>query len=170
MDQLVFLLALHAGVQATSFQDDEGGYIGPRLEAEALLQPKSWFAVGLAGSYFHASERGPQPDVIDGPDYEMTEATTFASVGARAYLQSSYVFLGVGLWNTWDRYAYSAKGATSINWDRFSTPELVIGSNVAHIGDYRVRVMADAAWSRLVSLDDVFEFSFLVGVQRVVRQ
>jgi hypothetical protein len=169
MDQLVFLLALHAGVQATGFDGDESQYIGPRLEAEALLQPKSWFAIGLVGSYSHASDRGPEPDVIDGPDYEMTEATTFASVGARAYLQSSYVFLGVGLWNTWDRYAYSAKGATSIHWDRFSTPELVVGSNVAHIGDYRVRVMVDAAWSRLVSLDDVIEISFMVGVQRVVR-
>jgi hypothetical protein len=172
MDQLLLLLALHGGAQTTSFLgdgDDGSGYRGPRFEAEGLVQPKPWFAVGLAASYSHATERGPEPDVIDGPDYEMTNAVTFASVGIRAYLESEYVFLGLGVWSTWDRDAFSAMGVTSNSWGRFISPDVIVGGNVSRFGDYRVQLMADAALARPGFADDVIQLSVMLGVQRVSR-
>jgi hypothetical protein len=84
------LFALHAGILGSAGGSTTNG-IGEHVEAEALVRREPWLAVGVVGSYGHFT--GTNPD-DDGP--VMTNTVHILAGGLRAYLESKYLFLGVG--------------------------------------------------------------------------
>jgi hypothetical protein len=154
MDQLVFLVALHGGAQLSLGDERDGSGLGPRFEVEALAQPVPWFSIGVVGSYYHFSDTL----IGDGPGPTVTEHVTSLSTGIRAYVQSDHVFFGAGVLGEW-------RGDGEFR--QTFGPEIVVGGNVAHLGKYRVQVLLAASADR-PTFDWVEDFSFQIGVQRVV--
>ena len=131
------LLALHGGMLVSNGGNNTSG-VGERIEAEALAQEASWFSFGAVGAYGHFS--GTDPDA-EGPGPFPDTPVHVLSGGLRAYVQST---------SSSSALACSASGATMSRSEAFTkaSAELVVGGNLATIGDYRVQLLLDASVAR----------------------
>jgi hypothetical protein len=146
-----WLFALHTGLLLSVGGSETNG-AGEHVEAEALAQPAPWFAIGVVGSYGHYT--GTNPD-DEGP--VVTHTVHVLEGGLRADLQSRYVFFGAGVLGQWRDDAASG-------FDQSFAGEVLLGGNVAHIGDYRVQLGLGAAASRPED-DWIFDLTLQLGVQ-----